>query len=123
LREPCGGNEDHGVITVSMFLRAELVAAAVVALWVAARFPAFGPRSLRSAMLFAGGAFVVLQIMSLVVAPVARVPHGVYVALFGCVFPTFFVAFLAAAWLMRVLVARLGGSGGGPGHLVPASSR
>ena len=113
------------MITVSLFLRVELVAAALLALWVAARFPGFGPKSLRSAALCVGGAFLALQSMSFVVAPVARVPHGAYLALFGCVFPTFFVAFLAAAWIIRVFAARLGGSGGGggPGELVPASSR
>lgn len=111
------------MISLSIFLRAELVAAAFVALWVAARFPAFGPKAVRPAALVAGGALVLLQIMSLVVAPVARVPHGVYVALFGCVFPSFFVAFLAAAWLMRVFATLLRGSGGGGGgHRRPVTA-
>lgn len=109
------------MISVSMFLHAELVAAAVVALWVAARFPAFGPASLRSAVLCLGAACLALPSMSLVVAPVARVHHGVYLALFGCVLPVWFGAFLAAAWLIRVLAAKLGGSGGGPGQPVHAS--
>ena len=112
------------MISVSVFLRAELVVAAVVALWVAARFPGFGPKSLRLAALFAAAALVTLQGMSFIVVAVVRVPHGVYLALFGCIFPTFFGAFLAAAWIIRVLAAKLGGSGGGgPGQLVPASSR
>lgn len=111
------------MITVSTFLAAELVAAAVLALWVAARFPAFGPKSLQPAVLFLGVACVALPCMSLVVAPLSRVPHGVYLALFGCVLPVFFGAFLAAAWLIRVLAAKLGGTGGGPGRPVRASSR
>jgi hypothetical protein len=123
LREPPGGGEDHGVITVSMFLRAELVAAAVLALWVAARFPGFGPKSLRPAALLLGAAILALQGMSFVVGPLARVPHGVYLALFGCILPIFFGAFLAAAWLIRVFAAMVGGSGGGPGQRVRASSR
>ena len=107
-----------------MFLRAELVAAALVALWVVARFPAFGPKSMRPAALFAGFSLVLLQTMSLVVAFVAHGPHGVYVVLFGCVFPVFFVAFLAAAWLIRVFATLLRGSGGGGGgHRVPVSAR
>jgi len=111
------------VISVSMFLRAELVAAAVMALWVAARFPAFGPKSLRSAALLFGVAFVGLEAVSAVVPLIARVPHGAYVALFGCILPVLFGAFLAAAWVLRVLAANLGGSGGGPGEPVHASSR
>ena len=111
------------MVTISMFLCAELVAAAAVALWVVARFPNFGPKSLRSTALFAGAALGAVQCVSFVVAPVAHLPHGVYVALFGCVLPVYVVAFLAVGWLIRLFAARLGGSGGGPGHLVPASSR
>jgi hypothetical protein len=123
LREAAGRNEDHGVITLSMFMRVELVAAALVALWAAARFPAFGPKSLWSAMLYLGVAYVALELLSLVVAPVARVPHGVYLALFGCIFPVFFGAFLTAAWMLRLFAATLGGAGRGPGQPVRASSR
>ena len=111
------------MISVSMFLRAELVAAAVMALWVAARFPAFGPKSLRSAALLVGVAFVGVEVLSAIVPPVARVPHGVYVALFGCILPVLFGTFLTAAWILRLLAANLGGSGGGPGEPVHASSR
>ena len=111
------------MITLSMFVRVELVAAALVALWVVARFPAFGPKSLRPALLFLGVAYVALEFLSPIVAPVARVPHGVYLALFGCIFPVFFGAFLAAAWMFRLLAGRLGGAGGGPGQPVRASSR
>jgi hypothetical protein len=123
LRELPGGDDDRSVITVSMFLCVELVAAAALALWVAARFPAFGPTSLRWSALFLGLAYAGLEILAVVVPPIARVPHGVYLALFGCILPVFFAAFLAAAWLIRVLASSLGGSGGGPGEPVRASSR
>jgi hypothetical protein len=124
LCEAAGCDEDHGVVTLSTFLRVELVAAATVALWVAVRFPSFGPKSLRSAVLFVGAACAALQLLALIVAPVARVPHGVYLALFGCIFPIFFGAFLTAAWMLRLFAASLGGAGGGgPGQPVHASSR
>jgi hypothetical protein len=111
------------VISVSVFLCAELVAAAVLALWVVSRYPRLGPKSLRSALVVAGAALVVLQLSSFGVAPLLGLPHGVYLTLFGCVLPSFFSSFLAAAWLMRVLAGALGGSGGGGGHRVPSPSR
>jgi hypothetical protein len=109
-------------MSVALFLRVELVSAAVLALWVAVRFPTFGPKSLRTAVLFAGLSLGFLQCMTFGVVAVAGLPYGTYLAFFVCVLPAFFAAFLAAAWLMRVLARALGGSGGGPGHRVPASS-
>jgi hypothetical protein len=110
------------VISVSVFMCAVLVASAVLALWVVARYPRFGPKSLRSALMVVGAAFALLQLSSLSVAPLLGLPNGVYLTLFGCVLPSFFVCFLAAAaWLMRVVAGALGGSGGGEGgHRVPA---
>jgi hypothetical protein len=101
----------------------ELVAAAALALWVVARYPRFGPKSMRSAFAVLGAAFVAMQLSSYGVPPVLALPHGAYLALFGCVLPSFFAGFLAAAWLMRVLAGALGGSGGGGGHRVPAPAR
>jgi hypothetical protein len=111
------------MISVSAFLRVELVAAAVLALWVVARYPRLGPKSLRSAMAVTAVAVAVMQLASLGVGLMIRLPDGTYAALFGCALPSFFAAFLASAWLMRVLAGALGGSGGGPGQRVPAPSR
>jgi hypothetical protein len=112
------------VISVSAFMGAELVAAAALALWVVARFPLFGPKSVRSALAVLCAAFVVMQLSSFGMTPLLGLPHGVYLTLFGCVLPSFFAGFLAAAWLMRVLAGALGGSGGGGGgHRVPAPAR
>ncbi|HXK15410.1 MAG TPA: hypothetical protein VNH45_12825 [Gaiellaceae bacterium] len=113
------------MISVTAFIGMELVAGAVLALWVAARYPGFGPKSLRSAMIVVGAAFLVLQLSTLGVTPLLGLPHGLYLTLFGCVLPTFFAGFLAAAWLLRVLAGQLGGSGGGGGggHRVPAPAR
>lgn len=111
------------MISLSAFLRVELVAAALLALWVVVRYPRLGPKSLRSAMAVAGVAYAVMQFTSLGVALVIRLPHGTYAALFGCALPSFFAAFLASAWLMRVFAGTLGGSGGGGGHRVPAPAR
>ena len=110
------------MISVSAFLRVELVSAALLALWVVTRFPSFGPKSLRSAIGFTALALGLLQVATLGIGLLAGLPHGTYAALFGCVLPSFFAAFLAAAWLLRVLAVALGGSGGG-GHRVPAPAR
>jgi hypothetical protein len=107
-----------------MFMAVELVAAAVLALWVVARYPRFGPKSVRSALAVVGGAFLLMQLSSYGVTPLLGLPHGAYLTLFACVLPSFFAGFLAAAWLMRVLAGALGGSGGGGGgHRVPAPAR
>jgi hypothetical protein len=90
---------------------------------VVVRYPRLGPKSLRSAVALVGAAFLVLRLSAFGAAPLLGLPHGVYVTLFGCVLPSFFAGFLAAAWLMRVLAGALGGSGGGGGHRVPAHSR
>ena len=105
------------------FLCIELVAAAVLALWVAVRYPSFGPKSLRSSLAVLVACFAALQLSTLVQDSLIELPHGAYVFLFGSVLPSFFAAFLAAAWLLRVLATAFGGSGGGGGHRVPAESR
>lgn len=110
------------MISITEFLSAEMVAAVLLALWVVSRFPQLGPKSLRSACVGIGVAFLVLEGAPFEVDLFIRLPHGAYLALFGCVLPTFFVTFLAAGWLMRLLANALGGSGGGGGHRVPARS-
>jgi hypothetical protein len=83
----------------------------------------FGPRSLRASMGAAVVAFAVIQLAPVGVGLMIQLPFGTYAALFGCALPTFLVAFLASAWLIRVLAAALGGSSGGGGHRVPAHAR
>ena len=107
-----------------MFLCAEMVGAASIALWLVTSFPGLGPKSLRSALVACTGALVLLHLLPIAVKPVVLLPNGAYAALFGCVLPAFVAAFLAIAWLMRLLAGTLGGSGGGGGgHRVPASAR
>ena len=110
-------------LSVTGFLCVELVAGALLALWVAVRFPSFGPKAIRTAMVLVLGALCLIRVATLGVTPLLHLPYGGYVALFGCVLPTFFVVYIATAWWMRLLVAQFGGSGGGGGHRVPASSR
>lgn len=110
------------MISMSMFMSTELVAGAILALWVVTRYPNFGPKSLRSAVGVVGAVFLVLRLSTWGATALLGLPHGVYLTLFGCVLPNFFGGFLAAAWLLRILAGALGGSGGG-GHRVPAPAR
>lgn len=110
------------MIPLPAFLLADFVSAALLALWVAARFPRLGPRSVRSAVGLLVVGMGLVQLNELGIGLVVRLPYGGYAALFGCVLPSFFAAFLAVAWLLRLLAGSLGGSGGG-GHRVPADSR
>ena len=111
------------MIPLQAFLYVELVAAAALALWVVARYPGFGPHSIRSAVGFLAIGLALLQFTPQGVHLIIQLPHGVYAALFLCALPGFFAAFLAAAWLLRVLAGSLGGSGGGGGHRRPAHAR
>lgn len=107
-------------LSVSGFLCVELVAGALLALWVAVRFPSFGPKALRPAMALVLVGMLLTRAASFGIHPLLHVPNGAYLALFGCVLPSVFAVYLSTAWLMRLLVAQFGGSGGG-GHRVPSS--
>jgi hypothetical protein len=111
------------MISVDSFLWGELVAAAVLALWVIVRFPKLGPKTLRTAAVALASAFVLMQLLPFGLELTVRLPHGAYAALFGCALPCFFGVFLAAGWTLRVLANAFGGSNGGGGTHVPASSR
>jgi hypothetical protein len=106
------------MMTAATFLTCELVGAAFLALWVLVRFPRLGPGSLRPALGIAIVALFFMRMAGAGASFVVGLPHGVWLALFGVALPGFFVAFLAAAWLLRVCAGMLGGSGGGPGEPV-----
>lgn len=111
------------MISVPVFLSGELVAAAVLALWVVVRFPKVGPKTLRSAVVALACGFALMQLLPYGIDLTVRLPHGAYAALFGCALPCFFGVFLSAGWMMRLLADAFGGSGGGGGHRVPAPAR
>jgi hypothetical protein len=121
LRQAAPAEQDPAMISAATFLSCELVGSALLALWVVARFPQLGPRSLRPALGCTLASLLLLRVVGASVTAVVALPHGTYLALFGCALPTFFAGFLAAAWLLRVLGGMMGGSGGGPGE--PVTSR
>lgn len=98
---------------VSAFVWIDLIAAAALALWIVARYPNVGPKSLGSALV----AFLVGQLIPslglVVVQPVVRLPHGIELALLGVALPMFVVMFLTTMWLMRASMGLVGGPRGG----------
>jgi hypothetical protein len=107
-------------LSVQTFLLAELVGAAVLALWTVTAFPRLGPKTFRATLIVLGLALVLLQLDAVGVPLAVRLPGGAYVVLFGVLLPTFFAVFVSAAWTLRLLAERLGGGSGGGGHQEPA---
>jgi len=83
----------------SPFLAAFVCGAAVLALWVDARFPGLAPKKFSRRLLSAVLAFVLLQASPFATGTVTQA----YASLFGVVLPGFVGVFLTAVWLMRAL--------------------
>jgi hypothetical protein len=125
--DPTGGCRIHsrqsgrsiGVIPLSVYMYVELFSAAALAVWVMARFPRRGPRSIMSAAGLVVVALALGRLAPAAIRVVVGAPFGIYVALLGCVLPLFFSIFLTTGWLMRAFLGHLGGSGGA-GHRIGA---
>jgi uncharacterized membrane protein YczE len=83
-----------------------LIGTALLGLWVVARFPAFGPRSVTVSIVFVIVAFVLLSVTSGTTATMTR-SKGPAAALMLVVLPTFTFAFWACARLVRAFVTML----------------
>jgi uncharacterized membrane protein YczE len=83
-----------------------LVGAALLGLWVVARFPSFGPQSVTVSIVFVIVAFVVLSVTSGTTATMTRA-EGPAAALMFVVRPTFTCAFWACGRLVRAFVTML----------------
>ncbi|MFL5954922.1 MAG: hypothetical protein ACJ76I_12540 [Gaiellaceae bacterium] len=105
------------MISLSTLLYIELASAAGLASWVIARWPRLGPERVRSALVVLLVALLVGNVASAGVSAAARLPYGIYVALFACVLPVFFSIFLAIGWLLRSLLEPIDR---GSGHRVDA---
>lgn len=82
--------------------------AALLALWVAVRFPKLGPRTLIGALFHLAAALVagmpVAPVMGRIVS--TGFPFSGFVAVFGVALPALTYMFLAAAWLIRTAQAQ-----------------
>jgi hypothetical protein len=107
------------MISLSVFLYIEMMGAGLLAFWFLTVCPRKGPKSLTSAI---GPVIIAVAIGRLadgVIVMVRDLPYGRYLVLFGFVLPLFFSFFVTTGWLLRSLLATVGGRGsGGGGHPV-----
>ena len=89
----------HSVVVVLV------VASAVLAFWVGARFPDFGPQRLAFAVLhILGGYAAILAIPGLTNAVLAMSAEvAKYLVPFGVALPLFTYAFLTGLWALRLI--------------------
>jgi len=85
--------------------------AALLALWVVARFPDFGPDDVTKALLHVALSVVVLQLLVPAIHAVGAtgLPGAQFVVSFGIVLPGLTYVFAAAGWLIRATAGRLQG--------------
>jgi len=83
------------------------VGAALLGLWLYARYPTFGPRTMRTALLTVAGAYGMLLVAGPATAE-AQALAGTVVALVGVYLPILAFAFWAAAHLLRATIAARG---------------
>ncbi|MFL5963925.1 MAG: hypothetical protein ACJ757_13645 [Gaiellaceae bacterium] len=109
------------MIPLSVFLYIEMIGAGLLASWFFTVCPRKGPKSLTSAIGPVIIAFAGAQFAPGVIATVIGLPYGMYLVLFGFLLPLFFSLFVTTGWLLRSLLAAVGGRGnGGGGHTVGA---
>jgi len=93
-------------MTRDTFLLAFVLAAAVLAGWVAFRLPSFGPQSLRGGWVNLALALVLGALLTPVMNLVPGQPDtlSVLVALIGVALPVVTYMFLSGIWLVRLAV-------------------
>jgi hypothetical protein len=88
----------------SMFLFVLLVGAAVLAVWIHARFPALAPERLGKTLLHTGVAFALLRLAPGMVESQALA----FVTVLLLVLPTLIYAQLCAIWMLRHVQTAMG---------------
>ena len=83
--------------------------AALLALWILARFVDFGPQSMLWAALHVVTAIALLRLVPLLVEAVSSstLPAARFVALFGLALPMFVYTFLSGGWVTRLAMGML----------------
>ena len=84
---------------------------ALIALWLAVRFPDLGPDEVTKALLHVAASMVLLQVLVPAIHAVSGtgLPAAQLVVSFGLVLPSLTYVFVAAAWLIRAAGSRLQG--------------
>ena len=96
-------------MSVDAFVLFLICGAALLALWIMARYTNFGPRSVGWAIVHVVIACVVLQLLpfALDVVRATGIPAVAYVELFGVALPLFIYAFLSGGWIGRAALGLL----------------
>lgn len=102
---------ESALMSMTTFVLFLCTGAALIALWLAMRFPELGPEDVTKALLHVGISVVVLQLMvpAIHVVSATGVPGAQFVVSFGIVLPGLTYVFVAAAWLIRATGRRLQG--------------
>jgi hypothetical protein len=96
-------------VSVDAFVLFLICGAALLALWIMARYTNFGPRSVGWAIVHVVIACVVLQLLPFALDAVRAtgIPAVAYVELFGVALPLFIYAFLSGGWIGRAALGLL----------------
>lgn len=94
---------------VHAFVLALTCGAALLALWIMARYTDFGPRSIVWAVVHVVIACVVLRLLPFAFDAIraSGIPAVAYVELFGVALPLFVYAFLTGGWVGRAALGLL----------------
>ena len=115
------GNALPVSIPLSVYMYIVLAGAGILAAWFIAVCPWKGPKSLTGAIGPVLVALAVGELAPLVILALRALPYAMYIVLLGFVLPLFFAFFVTTGWLLRSLLAAIGGrGGGGGGHTVRA---
>jgi hypothetical protein len=98
-------------VSIASFVLFLCVGAALLALWLAVRFPDLGPGDVTRALLHVAVSVLLGQLMVRAIGLTAPlgVAAGRFVAAFAIVLPGLTYIFLSAAWLIRAAAGHLQG--------------
>ena len=96
-------------MSAQLFFYALVTGAAAIALWILARYAAFGPRSLFWAGAHVVVAYVLLRLVPFVLGTIGSSDTVAlrYGAVFGVALPMFVYAFLSGGWVTRAAAGLL----------------
>jgi hypothetical protein len=100
---------DFADVGVHAFVFTLTCGAAMLALWIMARYTDFGPRSIVWAVVHVVIACVVLRLLPVALDAIrgSGIPAVAYVEVFGIALPLFVYAFLSGAWVGRAALGML----------------
>ena len=97
------------MVSAAAFAYTLVAGAALLALWILARYSKLGPRTVGWAI---GHLVVAVVLLHLVTAPFAvveaiGVPAAIWVQMFGIALPLLVYAFLSGGWVTRAAISQL----------------